>query len=377
MTKHRQPEDGYTSDAKQEYRESVWFHFHRQLHPSDISKGEYILLLPGLQCDEIDTAISMGYKPEHLLLVHESSTHVEDCAEWLSKYPSIKFYSGVKVSEIGPKLKEDNAIIVAANLDFCNNFSLELNDEFDSFMSIKNVSSDCLTAVTVMKGRESKVVVRMLEKIKDSKSKDLSLNEKRLIALLSLSDHGFNRVYAEGNYVHSRAPMAWCIARSVDIYADDARILKQLLSEWSSVELSVNESVDAGLRMHERYQNINIAPLHIYGSERNKTIRGKSLLEASKLLIEMNKIYKSISSLEEMYCMEAERRGYKGRFYYRKSTFLGKISDFTCLFKHHRSSGILVPRGWSMDHPDCVFQYHGDEMEQEINKHINNLKQAA
>lgn len=377
MTKHRQPEDGYTSDAKQEYRESVWFHFHRQLPPSDISKGEYILLLPGLQCDEIDTAISMGYKPEHLLLVHESSSHVEDGAEWLSKYPSIKFYSGVKVSEIGPNLKEDNAIIVAANLDFCNNFSLELNDEFDSFMSIKNVSSDCLTAVTVMKGRESKVVVRMLEKIKDSKSKDLSLNEKRLIALLSLSDHGFNRVYAEGNYVHSRAPMAWCIAKRVDIYADDARIISDLNNEWSSVLLTHSGAIDTCKVIIEQYDKIDIEPEYSRGKQTNKLKLKRNVKEASTLLVEINKIYKSVKLLSDKYISELISRGHSGRLYYGCSDALDNSAALGDMLKHHRSSGILVPRGWNIRRPDRVFQYHGDEMEQEINKHINNLKQAA
>lgn len=368
--RHRQPESGYSSDVKQNYRDGVWNQFKIHMPPEDISDGQFILILPGLQCEEIETALSKGYEIKHLLLVHESAARVATSAAWRTRYPNAKFYAGLKVSEIGDRLEKDNACVVAANLDFCNNFSIELIDEIDSFMSTKQVRADCLTAITVMKGRESKTVVKILEKIKESSRSGLGMKEKRLEAALTLCGGGFNRVYSEGSYVHSRAPMAWCVARAVNHNIDDSRILIKLKAQHGESIGEIISSICRGNELINQYFALKIDPAYYRLSGCRETKRRDDIKSAAKIFVEINTISKISSSFSRMFIDEAISMGHSGRIYFGMSDVLDKIEDFTRQLKIHRRSGILVPRGAPMDYPDDIFKLHGDFISESIHKRI-------
>lgn len=124
MTVHREPTTGYTSDAKQEYREKVWKSFARRkaIHYANVYDNAFILIMPGLGTEEIDTAVDYGMDPEKIICVHESAGHVATSAKWRKKYPKTPFYC-CKISEVMEKLVRDKRYLTGANLDFCNNLS--------------------------------------------------------------------------------------------------------------------------------------------------------------------------------------------------------------------------------------------------------------
>jgi len=198
--KHRSPKAGYISNVKQEYRDSVWSEFKRSGAISRaIELGMSILILPGLQSDEIDTAIKHGIPVDRIVCVHESEDAVLKSAEWLVKWPNIKYYC-CKVSDVGEKLKADRISLCAANLDFCNNFSMELVAELRGFVLSDALDYESVVSVNIQKGRESSSVVEML--INGSTRMKHNTKEKRIAMLLDMAipnDITAN-IISEGDY---------------------------------------------------------------------------------------------------------------------------------------------------------------------------------
>lgn len=215
MTRHREPSVGYASEEKQAYRNKVWSTFSQAIVRANSGEG-FILILPGLTCDEIETAISHGLNPMRLVLVHESAAHVATSAVWRKKYPGIKFYC-TKVSKVAEKLIKNNQTLVAANLDFCGNFSLEMMDEISSFFDSAPMHFDATVAITMMKGRESPAVVKLIDRSARYSNSNFNFKEKRLQCMFSMFATKANGQVAwsvgEGAYVHNKAPMAWGVGR--------------------------------------------------------------------------------------------------------------------------------------------------------------------
>ena len=265
MTKHRTPAAGYVSDAKQDYREKVWAAFKASgaIHRA-VTDNQFILILPGLQCDEIETAIRYGCPPDRIICVHESAAHVATGAEWRKRWPDMPFYC-CKVSEVGKKLQRDRVLLCAANLSFCNNLSLELLGELNGFVKSTPLTVSHVLAITVAKGRESSITVAMMEHLAQSSSK---FTEKRLCALDAMVFSGADMmVLTEGSYLHSRTPMAFCVIWDCSPAARIKRAKEQGL-------------LDRLLILHATTVRM------IYKKERNATIR-------------LNRIYQAIRHLDE------------------------------------------------------------------------------
>jgi len=164
MTVHREPATGYTSDAKQEYREKVWKSFARRkaIHYANVYDNAYILIMPGLGTEEIDTAVDYGMDPEKIICVHESAAHVAASAKWRKKYPNTPFYC-CKISEVMEKLVRDKRYLTGANLDFCNNLSPELIYEVQRFMVPGIIDSGFVLQINIMAARESKMATAMID----------------------------------------------------------------------------------------------------------------------------------------------------------------------------------------------------------------------
>lgn len=156
MTVHREPTTGYASDAKQEYREKVWKSFARRkaIHYANVYDNAFILIMPGLGTEEIDTAVDYGMDPEKIICVHESAAHVAASAKWRKKYPKTPFYC-CKISEVMEKLVRDKRYLTGANLDFCNNFSGELIDEVMRFVVPGVIGHNFVLQLNIMAARES------------------------------------------------------------------------------------------------------------------------------------------------------------------------------------------------------------------------------
>lgn len=230
---HRGPVKGYNSREKQAYRKSVWSSMKDAIKIANESADGYpyyILMLPGLSAKEIDTAIRYGLRKDRIILVHESAEHIEAEAEWRTKYPEIKYYSGI-LSGLFDKFKEDKIKFSGANLDFCGNFSSETIDEYSAFCDYysKNQSDNIplTVGVTVTKGRETPSMVRLLEKL-HTRNEPVGLSEKRLEVLVrefgcEIKEEKLDipytkknkktevNVLVEGAYVHNKAPMAYCV----------------------------------------------------------------------------------------------------------------------------------------------------------------------
>lgn len=251
---HRGPVKGYNSREKQAYRKSVWSSMDDAITVANNSHDRdpyYILMLPGLSTKEIDTAIRFGLRKDRIILVHESAEHIEAEAEWRTKYPEIKYYSGI-LSGLFDKFKEDKVKFSGANLDFCGNFSSETIDEYSAFCDYySNHQSDSIpltVGVTVTKGRETPSMVRLLEKL-HTRNEPVGLSEKRLEILVrefgcQIKEHHVSylgvtkskiNVLVEGAYVHNKAPMAYCVVEYVHPNAFSSNIMNACSQEAEKV----------------------------------------------------------------------------------------------------------------------------------------------
>jgi len=225
MATHRQPESGYKSDEKQQYRERVWMSFSDtwSISMANKNKNGFILIMPGLTCDEIDTAVKYGINPDKIICVHESAAHVAKSADWRKKYPNTPFYC-CKISELRNKLIRDSRYLVGANFDFCNNLSGELIEELDAILHPSVIHPIFNFQVNMMKGRESKTITSVMKILKkrqgfcynSKKERMPNVKDLRLTALLDLiglyERFGSNsfRVIHEDSYVNNKVPMVHC-----------------------------------------------------------------------------------------------------------------------------------------------------------------------
>lgn len=251
---HRGPVKGYNSREKQAYRKAVWASMKDAIKIANESADGYpyyILMLPGLSAKEVDTAIRFGLRKDRIILVHESEQHVNTEAEWRTKYPEIKYYTGI-LSGLFDKFKEDKIKFSGANLDFCGNFSSETIDEYSAFCDYysKNQSDNIplTVGVTVTKGRETPSMVRLLEKL-HTRNEPVGLSEKRLEVLVrefgcEIKEHHVSylgvtkskiNVLVEGAYVHNKAPMAYCVVEYVHPNAFSSNIMNACSQEAEKV----------------------------------------------------------------------------------------------------------------------------------------------
>lgn len=233
---HRGPAKGYNGREKQAYRKAVWSSMSgaiRIANESGDSRPYYILMLPGLSTKEIDVAVKHGLRQDRIILVHESSEHVNTEAEWRVKYPDIKYYTGL-LSDVLERCKLNKIQFAGANLDFCGNFSSETIDQYSAFCDYYSKNqydqTPLTVGVTVTKGRETPSMVRMLEKL-HTRNSPIGLNEKRLEVLVrefgveqkeqevmyftNRTTKSSVNILVEGDYVHHKAPMAYCVVEYV------------------------------------------------------------------------------------------------------------------------------------------------------------------
>lgn len=233
MTNFRGPEFGYESEAKNNYRHSVWDSMiaHSKKIMANDDSG-VILIMPSKQGFEIDTLIGHGIPESRIVCVDESPALIAS-SKWRKKYKSIRGY-GCKISEVGRRLAKDKKRVAAANLDFCNNFSSELIDETEAFIANTPKCDDFAFSVTVMRGRESTVSNKLMELVE---SKGFQrIDEKRLRCLFSIVcnqgsyDHF---VLGQGLYTHNKAPMGWA---SILCCSPDGVIGKPLRDSYEKLE---------------------------------------------------------------------------------------------------------------------------------------------
>ena len=230
------PKAGYATASKQAYREAVWSALLPVWEETKHDDRAHILLMPSREGLEIDHVISLGV-PENRIIAIDQSAAVIATSTWRKKYPSVKFFAAT-VADCPTKVNKTGAVIAAANLDFCSNFSDDLIGQFETFCRNVNFYDSARIAVTVAKGREGKALVRMVKT-----STDGSLGphkEPRIAALMSCA--GFTQehiIWSQGSYVSGRVPMAWSVM-SLNNY-----ILKRLVCDHIAELKAVNEIHEA------------------------------------------------------------------------------------------------------------------------------------
>lgn len=212
--KCRSPKIGYSSEAKEEYRKSVW-----DAIISQVGTGGNFLILPSKDGEEIDHLIERGIPQSRIICIDENPALIAS-APWRKKYKSIKAY-GVKASGVAARLERAKVkLISAANLDLCNNFSEELVNEVFGFLSTTPLDPNFCFSITVSKGREQSAtnyLMNLLMQENNWKRSDYAkLQEKRIACLMrivtpQLPCHWMFSLVAEGSYIHHKTPMAWSV----------------------------------------------------------------------------------------------------------------------------------------------------------------------
>ena len=249
MTVHREPATGYTSDAKQEYREKVWKSFARRkaIHYANVYDNAFILIMPGLGTEEIDTAVDYGMDPEKIICVHESAGHVAASAKWRKKYPRTPFYC-CKISEVMEKLVRDKRYLTGANLDFCNNLSPELIYEVQRFMVPGIIDSGFVLQINIMAARESKMATATI----DSHAYGLYAKHRNLFDDLQLNlPAGIDCCGVEYDEL---------ISDNMPVYDEiECKRISSLLLSTSAIDL-VSNPINCFVDMQGKYTN-NKAPM--------------------------------------------------------------------------------------------------------------------
>ncbi len=249
--KRRAPKKGYDNEVKQEYRENVWSHMAPKVIPLlNQDENAKVLLLPSKEGLEIDVAIKHGINPNQIIAIDENPALLAH-AQWKDKIPKENRF-GCKVSKIGEKIKNNGWYLVGANLDFCNNFSYELVDETQSFLDTNCYNSDeFYIAITLMKGRESRALLQMINKFGEDKPTFSNRRLSSLIAMCELKDGiEFRDVLFEGEYFDT-SPMAYGIVSLMPkVFNFSKNDAEQLINryknkdEWNTLINEANQRFD-------------------------------------------------------------------------------------------------------------------------------------
>lgn len=191
------PSDGYDFGSKRHYRRQVWNIFR------DACKGRlstsHALLMPSAEGDEIDVALSKGFREENLHVVDRNPAIV---AHLKRRYPKVNTY-GVEIGRAAQRISENGVWLSVANLDLCGQVSDKQARTLSSFAVWAPMEHHGLVAVTALRGRESRGAFNLLKTQKE-KYRESSLDDVRLSYMgagLSLHNCGTKAVLVcEGKY---------------------------------------------------------------------------------------------------------------------------------------------------------------------------------
>ncbi len=209
----RSPRVGYDTPEKQHYRQRVWDALLPAWREASADDRAHILLMPSREGLEIGHVISLGIPEDRIIAIDESAAVIATSL-WRKKYPRVKFFAST-VGECAAKIKKTGAIIAAANLDFCSNFSDELVGQFGNFIRDISRFDSARLAVSIAKGREGKALTRMIN-LRGERTMQ-AYEEPRMAALMLCAGLTHQHiVWAQGGYVSGRMPMAWAVVSPTD-----------------------------------------------------------------------------------------------------------------------------------------------------------------
>lgn len=141
------PADGYDFGTKRQYRRDVWATFARfcGIHRA----AAHALLMPSIEGDEIEVALSKGFRAEHL---HVCDRNPAIVATLKRRFPKVQTY-GVDIVRACERIVEAGVTLEVANLDLCG----QVSDRYLrtlAAVSATGALDQAAVAVTALRGRE-------------------------------------------------------------------------------------------------------------------------------------------------------------------------------------------------------------------------------
>ncbi len=154
----RAPADGYDKGPKRQYRRDVWKHL---ADGRGLRSERHALLMPSLEGDEVEVALSKGFREDHLHVVDSNPAIV---ATLRRRFPLINTY-GVTAARACERIAAKGVRLGAANFDFTGCVSVALRAECRAIARSGALGSFCRVAFTFLRARERAGVVDGMRRV--------------------------------------------------------------------------------------------------------------------------------------------------------------------------------------------------------------------
>lgn len=162
MTIRIAPESGYDFPSKRAYRRNIWATFKRQFGGQ--VAGRQMALMPSIEGDEIEVALSKGFREENLHVIDFNPAIV---ASLKRRYPRLHTY-GVPVRRAIIRMAEAGTRLDGFNLDLCSNLSREVRATLFVLSFSRIMTNESVVAVSLLRGRELGVTGVMLDELAEA-----------------------------------------------------------------------------------------------------------------------------------------------------------------------------------------------------------------
>lgn len=146
----RAPEGGYDFGNKRQYRRNVWNTLAGFCDPPRYSRA---LLMPSSEGDEVEVALSKGFRLDNLHLVDDNPAIA---AHLKRRFPLATTY-GVRVGRAAERMAKRGITLDAANLDLCACLNERMLTEECRRFTASGVMERGLIALTLLRGREKAI----------------------------------------------------------------------------------------------------------------------------------------------------------------------------------------------------------------------------
>jgi len=147
--RRRSPTTGYDFGNKRQYRRDIWATARRWTGGRS-KKEMQCLLMPSIEGDEIEVALSNGFIQKNLHVVDENSAIV---AHLKRRWPFIKTY-GVELAHALNKMWYQKIKLDVVNLDLCGPVTGDLLKRLFALSSFDLLNDSAIVFVTFLRGRE-------------------------------------------------------------------------------------------------------------------------------------------------------------------------------------------------------------------------------
>lgn len=142
------PKGGYGTEGKAKYREAVWTSL--RLHARTGLRHCRVLLMPSSEGTEIEVAERYGVQRRNIVAVDSNRAIAATISR---KYPGVRAW-GENVFDAAERASREGLRFDVVHLDLTSNLGTDTLDGLTRFAL--NLKGDCLVAVNVLKGRESR-----------------------------------------------------------------------------------------------------------------------------------------------------------------------------------------------------------------------------